>query len=192
MTPPTLTGTIFGCTLAYAIVRYNVCGDVAWSNVPIYVVNKSTSWTGLILFGLSLLSREKDLRRYYGTRAVAATVAHVVMSVLVLNPHYFSKFYGEDGRMNGIGEASMLAGIAGLLVLLGLFCVNQQGPSAASGSLRRGWGRLVLWCSGLHVAVMGVAGWLRPETWPGLLPPITLLSFLTVVVMLVWRSRRPD
>lgn len=190
MTPPIITGTVFGCTLAYAIVRYNLCGDVPWSNVPVYVVNKSTSWTGLILFGLSLLSRKTELRRYYGTRAVVATVAHVVMSILVLDPPYFSKFFGVDGRMNAIGESSMLAGVAGFLVLMGLFFVNQQGKPGGSGSLRTGWGRLVLWCSGAHVAIMGVAGWLRPETWPGYLPPITLLSFVTVGIVLVSRRRR--
>lgn len=189
MKPTKLATWIFFVSLAYAVARYNVFGTVAWANVPVYVCNKAFSWTGLILFGLSLISREKEARRGYGTLAVATITAHVAMSALVLNPAYFEKFFAATGRMNPVGELSMLAGVLGALLLWALFTVNLQ-RSEEGASLRAGWGRAILWLSGIHVLVMGFAGWLTPGKWPGYMPPISLLSFLTAAWFLYRRGRR--
>jgi hypothetical protein len=180
---------LFSGAMLYAVARYNIFGEVAWANVPAYVSNKALSWTGLVLFGLSLVSRDKADRRGYGTLAVAATGTHVLMSLLVLNPAYFAKFYGEGGRLNGIGEASMLAGVAGATLLGALFAANLNGGQSGA-SLRSGWGRAVLCCSALHVLIMGAAGWLTPAQWPGYFPPISLLSFLTAIYFLYRRQQR--
>ncbi|MCF6284549.1 MAG: hypothetical protein L3K26_05110 [Candidatus Hydrogenedentes bacterium] len=183
-------GLIFCLTFIYALLRYVILHDVAWSNVPLYVLNKSISWSGVVLFGMSLLAGEKDLRRYYGTLAFAAIVGHLFLSLMVLNPHYFAKFYGAEGRMNGVGETSMLAGVLGILFLGGLFFINLKGRSEDGASLRAGWGRMVLWCAAVHVAIMGYASWMAPGTWQGYLPPITLLSFMTALYFLYARNRR--
>lgn len=180
-------GLFFAATI-YAVMRYNVFGDVAWANAAVYVTNKAISWAGLVLFGLSVVSREKADRRGYGTLAVGAILAHVVMSVLVLTPAYFAKFFAESGRMNGVGETSMLAGVLGFVVLAGLFAANLQAREAGR-SLRAGWGRAVLVFSAAHVLIMGVSGWLAPSGWPGYLPPITLWSFLTALYFLRARGR---
>jgi len=179
----------FFAAMIYAVVRYNVLGEVAWANVPVYVTNKGLSWAGLALFGLSVVSREKVDRRGYGTLAAGAILAHVVMSVLVLSPAYFTKFFSESGRMNGVGEASMLAGVLGCVVLGGLYTANLQAREAGA-SLRAGWGRAVLWLSAVHVLIMGFAGWLAPSGWPGYLPPITLWSFLMALYFLLARGRK--
>jgi cobalamin biosynthesis protein CobD/CbiB len=179
---------LFVAAMIYAVMRYNVFGDVAWANIPVYVTNKAISWTGLALFGLSVVSREKADRRGYGTLAAGAILSHVVMSVLVLTPAYFAKFFSVSGRMNGVGEASMLAGVLGLVVLAGLFAANLQAREAGP-SLRAGWGRAVLWFSAAHVLIMGLSGWLSPSGWPGYLPPITLWSFATAVYFLLARGR---
>ncbi len=183
-------GLVLGLTFAYALCRYVVFGDVAWVNVPLYVSNKAISWSGVIFFGMSLLAREKTRRQAYGTVAAAAIGAHLVMSLMVLNPNYFGKFYGPGGRLNGVGELSMLAGVVGLLYLGGLFVKNLTGSTGNGSSLRAGWGRMVLWFAVLHVGIMGYGGWLKPETWPGYLPPITLWSFLMALGFLFLRSRK--
>lgn len=180
---------LFFAAMIYAVVRYNVFGEVSWANVPVYVTNKALSWAGLVLFGLSVVSRDKADRRGYGTLAVGAILAHVVMSVLVLNPAYFAKFFSESGRMNGMGEASMLAGVLGCVVLGGLFTANLQARETGP-SLRAGWGRAVLWFSAIHVLTMGFSGWLAPSGWAGYLPPITLWSFLLALYFLMIRGRR--
>ena len=185
-------GLVVGLTTGYALLRYVVFHDVPLANVPLYILNKAISWSGVILFGMSLLATGKNDRRHYGTLAFAAIIAHLVMSLMVLNPHYFAKFYGENGRMNAMGEWSMLFGVCGLLFLGGLFFINIAGKSGTGSSLKAGWGRLVLWFAVLHVGVMGFAAWLTPGTWPGYLPPITLASCVTALYYLYVRGRRPS
>ena len=183
-------GIVLAATFVYALIRYVLLHDVVWANVPLFILNKSVSWSGVIFFGMSLLSREKPARRYFGTLSVVAIAAHLLMSLMVLNPSYFAKFYGPDGQMNGVGELSMLAGVVGTLFLGGLFYLNLNGGAVSGSSLRTGWGRLVLWCAAFHVAIMGYNSWLAPMSWYGYLPPITLLSFLTSILILVLRQRR--
>lgn len=36
----------------------------------------------------------------------------------------------------------------------------------------------------VHVAVMGFNGWIKISTWPGMMPPITLVSFILGVLFL--------
>lgn len=179
---------LFLVALIYAVVRYNIFGDVAWANIPVFVTNKAISWAGLALFGLSVVTRDTSDRRGYGTLAAAAILTHVALSVMVLSPAYFSKFFGASGRMNGVGEVAMLAGVLAAVVLCGLFMANSR-PHQGGTSLRAGWGRAVLWFSVLHVVVMGFPGWLAPSTWPGYLPPITLWSCLTALYFLAIRRR---
>lgn len=83
----------------------------------------------------------------------------------------------------------MMAGVAASTFLAGLFVAHVQGKESGK-SLRSGWGRAVLWLSGLHVLIMGFAGWLTPGKWPGYMPPITMISFLIVVYILYGRARR--
>ena len=35
-----------------------------------------------------------------------------------------------------------------------------------------------------HVLVMGLSGWLKPDGWPAMLPPISLLAFAVALVPL--------
>lgn len=182
------TAAILGLTFAYAVARYVIFHDVAWANVPLYVLNKSVSWSGVIFFGMSLVASEKPHRRRFGTLSAVCVLAHIIMSLMVLEPAYFDKFYSDSGRFNFTGELSMLAGVAGTLGLAGLFVVNIAGSADSAKSLRAGWGRLVLWTAAIHVAVMGFAGWLAPSTWPAWFPPISLLSFGTALYFLYRRG----
>jgi hypothetical protein len=179
---------IFLAALIYAVVRYVVFHGVAWSNVPLYIVNKALSWAALVYFGASVTTRAKERRRYYGNLAAATVLAHVILSLMVLDPAYFGKFYDASGRFNAVGEVSMLAGVLGSVLMAGLVVANVQGHSNSGRSLRRGWGRAILWLAGIHVLVMGFAGWWRPGDWPGYLPPISLLSFLTALGYLACRT----
>lgn len=188
-----LIAAVFGLTFLYAIVRYVFFHDVSWENVPLYVLNKSVSWSGVILFGCSIIAKDNSRRRELGVVSAAAILAHLIMSVMVLEPAYFDKFFHPDGRMNAVGELSMLAGVVGTIALAGLFAANMGDHRDSPRSLRRGWGRIVLWSAIVHVTIMGYAGWLAPGDWPGYLPPITLLSLLTGLYFLVVRmlGRRP-
>ncbi len=39
---------VFGVSLAYAVVRYHLVGDVAWRHFPLFILNKATSLAAVI------------------------------------------------------------------------------------------------------------------------------------------------
>ena len=183
---------VAACT-AYALVRYTVFGGVSTEQIPVYVLNKGVSFGGLIILGWSRIPADPRRRRGLGMTGLALMVIHVVLSLSILTPAYFGKFYRPSGLMTWQAEASTLAGVLAFLSLCCLFVASQnQNESHGEVAHRSLWplvGRAMLVLAAAHVALMGYAGWLKPGSWPGFLPPITLLSFLAAVVAALLRRR---
>jgi hypothetical protein len=179
---------IFALTFGYSLLRYVVFKGVSVEQIPIYIINKAVSWTGLILLGLPPLIHV-DRRRAIGQTGFLLVMLHVIMSLMIFNPVYFAKFYNETGYLSWQAEASMLAGVVATVLLFKLF-VHVGDNNNHNGSLIPGLGRIILILTGAHIGLMGYRGWLDVVHWPGHLPPITLLSFLTVIVLLGLRQLR--
>ncbi|MBX3437676.1 MAG: hypothetical protein KF861_09310 [Planctomycetaceae bacterium] len=179
----------------YALIRYTVFGSVSITQIPMYLTNKSTALSGLILLGWSLNARDVRRRREFGILGLNLIVIHVLLSVGLLSPAYFAKFFQPSGLMTWQAEASLLAGVLSLVVLFWLFLASrsQTKPdrTVQPGSLRVGLGRSVLLLAAAHVALMGYVGWFTPGEWPGCLPPITLLAFVSALIFLVARQSKP-
>ncbi len=193
MTPPATLTLILIMTLAYSVARYHVFGDVPWAQMPLYVMNKSVSWTGLTLLALAYLRRDKPAARDLGVLGLFLTGAHLAMSFALLSPAYYAKLYG-GARLTATGEGAILAGVAAAAVLALPALGTLPGVREALGNARwLRWQRAGYWALALtaaHCALLGGKGWFAPETWPAGLPPITLLSFLTAVSPLAWKLRR--
>jgi hypothetical protein len=168
----------FAIGLGYATLRYNIFKEVPWADWPTYIVNKALGLASLILMALTVkrwLSGKagKTLMQWSGVFAGT----HVVLSLTLLNPDYYPKFY-DAGKLTLIAGLSMLLGATAIVLQelgarrakAGQFLTNQQ----------------MLGClvaiTGLHAALPGVSGWFAPATWPGYLPPITLISALVAVL----------
>ncbi|MBA3974912.1 MAG: hypothetical protein C0504_11935 [Candidatus Solibacter sp.] len=54
----------------------------------------------------------------------------------------------------------------------------------------RRFGLLGLALTAVHCLVIGLPGWLTPSKWPGSLPPITFMGFLTALLPLLKLVRR--
>ena len=129
-----------------------------------------------VIFGLI----ERD-RRKIGLAGFALAAIHSVMSLALLSPGYFPKFFNGAGTMTLAGELSTLLGVLALAGLVWMAALPAAGPSDDRRLLRRlGLGVLAL--TALHVAVMGWAGWFKVADWPAGLPPITLISFVIAVL----------
>lgn len=191
-----LLAGLTGAGLAYAIVRYNVFKGVPWDQLPVYVANKAIALVGLMLLGLSRIVVEKQRRKNLGLSGALLVVVHVLMSLILLGPDYYASFYSELGQMTLAAELSMLAGALGTAGLLWLFYVTTIRPIAGQPnrtSLVPGLGRLVLAFTAVHVILIGVRGWFDVSSWPGSLPPITLLSFAIAAVLCVMpKVRKKD
>ncbi|MGE3808644.1 MAG: hypothetical protein AB7K24_28595 [Gemmataceae bacterium] len=185
---------VFALCTTYAIVRYTILGPVSYEQLPLYVVNKGASFAGLILLVWAGGQRDPLSRRLLGVQAFALIALHVVLSLMLLTPGYFPKFFQSTGLMTWQSEASMLTGAIGFLMMCRLLIASesQEEQPVRRGSLLPGVGRTVMMLAALHVALMGYQGWLTPEKWFGGMPPITLLSFLAALLPFVWRRRNGE
>lgn len=172
---------VLAVSLAYAVVRYNVFKGVSWEQLPVYVTNKAIAVAGLVLLGMSRLVLEVRRRKQLGLVGALLTGLHVLLSFMLLDPSYFPQHFLPSGMMRWTGEASMLTGaIASALVgwLLYTTANRPVDTQVRGASLLPGVARVMLALVAAHVALLGVSVWLDVGTWPGRLPPITLLSFL--------------
>ncbi len=177
------------CTV-YAVVRYVGFGDVRPDQVPVFVLNKGVSFGGLIVLAWSRCDRDRRRRHQWGVFGVVCVALHVVLSLTILQPAYFGRFYDKlSGFMTWQAELSMLTGAVAALLLAWLFSLYRGPAESDPHSARpraRGLARAMLALSGIHIGLIGYGNWLTPDKWYGYLPPITLLCCLAVVTAVVW------
>ena len=188
-----LTLVMLAGTFVYAVVRYVVIKGVPPAQIPVFIVNKAVSWTGLWLLCAACLCSARpcldSLARWAGRWGFGFVALHVLMAVIIISPGYYGKLFGPDARLTWMAEGSMLCGVVGLALLArhawqaGLASVSGAPPPASHAAI-------ILLLSVLHLAGLGAPGWLTIHKWPGFLPPITLLAALGAFCTLVWRLAR--
>jgi hypothetical protein len=104
---------IFGVSLAYAILRYFIAGDVAWRHFPLFILNKVTSLAAVGFVACSYLvgkifrwhDHDKVLRlvviKFCGLMGFFLAAIHAFMSFFLLTPAYFGKYFDDGGRHPG-------------------------------------------------------------------------------------------
>ncbi len=185
--------------LAYAIVRYNMFSGVEWTHLPLYIVNKSVAIAGTIFIALAYLvgklfggaSGTEPVRakaKFLGLVGFAMISVHVFMAMVLLSPANYPKFFADSGKFNLSGEFTFLFGVLAYGCLLFPAIVTLPYMCDALGRDRwltaqhMGYVTLALACG--HTFAMGYQGWFDLSTWPGMLPPITLLGFSVALVAL--------
>jgi DMSO/TMAO reductase YedYZ heme-binding membrane subunit len=188
----------------YAVLRYNVFKGVETAHLPLYIGNKILSISGLFLLAASYAIRKMpwpkqdaqhrgNIARFLGLVGFSFTAMHVLISLMILSPAYFPKFFAGD-MMNWKGELSMLMGVISLYffsypVITSIPSVKQSlGTKRWQSQQQRGYFGLLL--ALLHSAVMGASGWLNVQSWPGYLPPITLLAVVIAAIPLILKFTR--
>jgi hypothetical protein len=198
---------VFGFAAAYAVFRYAVFGSVPPAQWPLFLLNKILSFAGLILLGSSYLAgkaapfhfndraSEALFAKFCGIAGFSLTGMHVFMSLAMMSPMYYSKIYA-DGKLTFSGELCVATGV------LGLWCIAipaittlpgmQDGLGSARWlrSQRMGYAGLLM--TALPVLFLGSGAWFKPETWPGKMPPITMLSFLAAIIPVLVRWALPN
>jgi hypothetical protein len=169
-------------TSLYATFRYNVFKGVAWSEWPVYILNKVFALSALLLLMIYALRCRRGAAEVSARLLPVAWILmllHVGISLAILNPAYYVKYFQGAKLTWQAGWSTML----GVVAAVGLhkFCRacelnNNIALPAKMGSLA--------FVSGLHAALLGYAGWFQPATWPGHMIPITLISFVAGSVAL--------
>ena len=137
------------------------------------------------------------MAKFFGLTGFAMILMHIFMGFIMLSPAYYAEFFHESGKMNLTGEMTFLFGILAVGCMLFPALTTLPNMYEALGgqrwlrAQRMGYWTLALACG--HTFTMGYKGWFDVSTWPGSLPPITLLGFLAaltaVVVKLVLLAR---
>ena len=179
--------------IAYAIVRYNVAGNVPWKDVPVFVLNKGISLASLVLLigslslgplcnlGVRISESILHARKSMGIIGFIYVLMHLLMSMSILNPGYFPKFFASDHTLSLQGSIIVMAGILGF-TLAGIHHFGfKEGVKRAYPIIVAAKSKKIVVCTmfffGAHVFFMGFKGWLGIDQWHGGLPPISLLSF---------------
>ncbi len=149
----------FVLATAYAVTRYQVFGGVPWSRLPLYTLNKAVAFSAAAMFAAAFFVRGRGAGRV----AFWLATLHVLMSLSLLGPSYYPKLYLDRG-LTFTGELALLGGCLAFALCL---------VPAVTGARYA-----VMAVAAAHVCAIGFSGWFAPHTWPGYMPPITLLSFL--------------
>ena len=180
----TVAAQVMLIAMGYAVIRYVLLGGVSADRLPVFITNKAVAVVGLVLVGAAALQSGAQ-RAAFGAVGFGCVLLHLLLSLTVLSPAYLAKLYAADGRFTAAAEWSMLTGAVAALVLYLLSTASAK--PAGARSLRPGAGQLVLALTAVHVLAIGSPSWSQPDSWPGHLPPITLLSFLIAIGLLVAR-----
>ncbi|MCK5702464.1 MAG: hypothetical protein KAI29_14970 [Cyclobacteriaceae bacterium] len=185
--------------ILYTTLRYIVFKGVDPIHFPLYIGNKIFSTAGLFFLAISYaLGKIKVLKlnnkhltnrfiKFAGLIGFSLSAMHVFMSLIILSPSYYPKFYHGD-MMNFKGELSMLMGVLSLFFFtipaIATIPFMQEAVGIKKWQKGQSMGYLGLITALLHVVVMGVATWLNVDTWPGYLPPITMIAVIIAIVPL--------
>jgi hypothetical protein len=184
--------------MAYAVLRYNIVGDVPWNDLPLYIVNKGLSLGGMILLtlnftlgpakqlGIPIPQTWLDTRKALGMAGFLVILVHVLMSFMLFSPAIYQNFFEADGTLTGPAGISVLAGILSFVFLWAMNLsfqtyLREDTVFIAFITSRK----FLVWAlalSGLHFFFMGYSGWLNPSGWQGGLPPISLIAFIFFIV----------
>jgi DMSO/TMAO reductase YedYZ heme-binding membrane subunit len=196
---------VFGFSLAYAVIRYHLAGDVPWRHFPLFILNKATSLAAVILVASSYLigkvirwhDHDKALRlvviKFCGLMGFFLAAVHAFFSLALLSPANYGKYFDEVGRLNLQGEIAMSVGVLALFCLLGPAVTTLPMMPKAIGGVR--WkrnqrlGYVALAFVVVHLVFLGVKGWLAPGDWQRGIPPISLVAVVAALVPLLVKRK---
>ena len=196
---------LFGSALVYAIIRYHLVGDVAWTHFSLFILNKATSLAAVFFVASSYLigkvfrwhDHDKALRlvviKFCGLMGFFLAGVHALFSLALLSPAYYAKYFLPDGRLNLEGEVAITVGVIALFLLLAPAITTLPMMPKAIGGQR--WkrnqrlGYVALAFVVVHLVALGLRGWLAPGGWNGGLPPISLVAFVAALVPLLVKRR---
>lgn len=192
-----LTAIIFLLTFGYVILRHNVFGEVSWNMLSLYTLNKALAWTGLCLlvltFSIGSLVKKARLgeswlkeRKALGKMSFNILGLHAVWTLLLFRTEFGLDFIWQDDAIRAEGVLSLVLGSTGL-GLLGWYS-RKAAIGPPFGLFFRRAPMILLTIAVLHITTWGFLDWLNPASWPGFLPPVTLLAALIALAGILSRK----
>ncbi len=178
---------------SYAILRYHIVGDVPWKDLSFFILNKGFSLAAFILLTINFsIGPLKNLgakvsegwlnsREILGMTGFLFVLIHALMSFMLFKPAIFGKFFEVDGSLTLYAGLSMLGGVIAFVVLWAFNLSFKTSLKENHKFIRfitsRRFLLIAMLFSMAHIFFMGIDGWMRPSSWNGGLPPISLIAF---------------
>ncbi len=181
--------SIFLLLYAYAAIRYHIGKEQLDFIYFPFVFNKALAWTAGTFFVMSvvpnaILQRASLSRREVGVWGYRLATIHIIGSILLLEPTLYPKFY-SGGELNLDAWRNIAFGACSIIIFS--FPMRASIQNAPSEDWKYRLGRWGIAFNLAHVASIGFSGWLKVETWPLFMPPITLLFVSFGIAMLIYR-----
>ncbi|MCH2205097.1 MAG: hypothetical protein MK132_04400 [Lentisphaerales bacterium] len=172
-------------SFAYAFIRYFIFKEVSHTKIPLWITNKATSMAATILIVTSVLWKPDKPRKTIGLLGLFIGFLHSIMSLAMLNPAYYGKFFLEINTMTLKGELCMLAGILCLAALMMAAYYSFPAISNTRGvdlKTINFYVMLAIFLNLLHLVFMGWNTWIDIGHWPGYLPPVSLVAAFVCIL----------
>ena len=91
--------TVLAATALYATFRYNVFKGVAWSEWPVYILNKVFALSALLLLMIYAIQSRRSWHEAAGRLLPVARILmlmHAGLSLAILTPAYHVKYSQAD------------------------------------------------------------------------------------------------
>ena len=175
-------------TSLYAILRYNVFGNTPWNQLPLYILNKILSFSGLLLITLNLsaklLPRLKNSKQTLGIIGFILIFIHILLSLILSSPLNYSKLYTDSGLFSAFGGISLSSGAIAFTFLL-IYIFYEKSKTIQNIFQNHRITAIQSLLPLIHLFFLGCSGWITPQKWQGGMPPITLISFILYSVGLL-------
>ncbi|MBI4084937.1 MAG: ferric reductase-like transmembrane domain-containing protein [Candidatus Liptonbacteria bacterium] len=194
---------IVALSFLYAFLRYNVVRNVPYEQIPLFISNKVFALSSLIIIGSAFLLGplagffpktflpKLYLRKPLGLIGFGVAALHSFISLAILNPSYYPKLFDASGKLNFVGETSLLFGILAFAVF-SITAISSI-PAIEERMRPEQWkriqrlGYLVYFFVLMHVAIMGFKGWFDPASYKYGLVSISLISVLFIIFVFILR-----
>lgn len=192
-------GIEFFCIFLYAIVRYNFAQDVGFDRILFFVINKAIAYSALfaicvavIMSNLKAINIHLDeniirKKKDFGLIGFYLAIVHVIVSLRHLNQINYPKLFDESGNFSFYGTSALIAGIIAFIFLSTLKIVSidevkiKLTPNFTNKTMKLVY--VVLFFVLVHNFFIGSKSWLHIEKWAWYMPPITLMSAISIVIV---------
>lgn len=188
-------------SFAYPIVQYHFLRGLPWSQFPLSTFNKGMALGSILFIALSYFAGPArrlgarwaegllPMRKFLGLTGFTLAAIHACISLLILTPSYYARFFGKDGKFVTNAELALLFGVLAFAVFAVVAAASI--PSMFEYLGKKQWlkvqqyGYLGVLLVLLHAAAFGYAGWFTPANWQGGILPITLVGFIIGAIALL-------
>ena len=181
-----ITGGILLISFLYAWIRYVSYGPFTSSDF-LFVLNKGLAFSivGFMFVAFLPVPNSKLHRKIIGYSGFYVSLLHFIVSLILLPQKYYAHHYLPDGRLCLGFKIAIASGIITFATLVFIYTyfklprkknINYKIFACLSG---------IFYIAVLsHVFFLGHHNWVRPNQWYGGMVPITLISFILLLIFI--------